>query len=358
MNDKIIENINTTTFVVFDTSVISEKMENGGEINSLTQELTVYKTVASGATFTEVLYLGFSENDADPSIQDTDMLEEDGAYDIIAEKQTNTYKFVGELDADIYDSIQEMINDYPLEDYYEDESVWELINEGDWETLETEKKDRVNAATDELIEKVQDYINDKYVKDRDSSKYMEISVYSDDNEDDYLGCIQIRVADHSQNANNLSKSGCKEHLSIVIANKNATKSRFIPLGREIYFTDSDSFESIISEVENEIEDLIEKVKSSVYKNGGQTNEAKMEKIYYHISENPNLIAHPYLHAGSKSSAIIRGEHLKYENPFYYTVKVLPNAKIVKTSDMVANIIHSKHKGFVINKSNDFGVGVV
>jgi hypothetical protein len=84
----------------------------------------------------------------------------------------------------------------------------------------------------------------------------------------------------------------------------------------------------------------------------------MEKIYYHISENPNLIAHPYLHAGSKSSAIIRGEHLKYENPFYYTVKVLPNAKIVKTSDMVANIIHSKHKGFVINKSNDFEVGVV
>lgn len=257
-------------------------MKKGGETN-ITQDLTFYRALASGDTFVEVLYMGLDEGEADPIYQDTDILEQEGAFEVLAEKQVNTYKFVGEFDPKIYDSVEEMIEDYPLEDFYEDSQYWQLLNEGEWETYEVEKVHAINTLTDKMIEKVRDYINDKYIKAYYSDKYMDIDVYDDENEEN-LGCIQVRVADHTQNYANINRfGGCDKYLSIVIADKDKTKNKFLPLGRELHFDSNNTYEEIITEVDNQIEDLIEDIKNSFSKGGeilkgGNADKLNLEAI--------------------------------------------------------------------------------
>ena len=166
------------------------------------------------------------------------------------------YKFVGEVEDG------NKISDYI--DYLDNSDYWEVIEKSEWEELSSDDVAAVNKRTDEIISEIRDFINNKYVNSRYGSKYMDIYVYDD--EDDEIDYITIRVADHSQNPRNRTH---EHHISFVIANKNETKDRFRSRD-EYYYDDDDDIERIKSEIESIIDEKIEEIKQERYEQGGNT----------------------------------------------------------------------------------------
>ena len=162
-------------------------------------------------------------------------------------KNSVEYKFIGELEEG-YE-----ISDFT--DNLDDNDYWEYIGD-DYEDLLGDKVEAINEVTDDYISEIQDFINNEYVKDRFSSKYMSIDVYSDEEQENHLDHITIRTTDHSQNPAN--KKG-RYNLSFVIADANDTKHRWRSRD-EYYFDSSDDIEDIKSEIITIIEEKIQEVK--------------------------------------------------------------------------------------------------
>jgi hypothetical protein len=78
----------------------------------------------------------------------------------------------------------------------------------------------------------------------------------------------LRIADHSQNESNLPYS-IDSSISVVIANKDATRGKFQQNKPQIYFSGEDSFDYVISEIETEIEHAKDNIQySNKFKGGG------------------------------------------------------------------------------------------
>jgi hypothetical protein len=99
-------------------------------------------------------------------------------------------------------------------------------------------------------------------------KYNIIPVYAEDDDNEPIGNIQLRISDHSQNENNLP-FGVNRTLSVVIANKDATRGRFQQNRPQIYFDANDSFDNVVEEIENYIEEAKDYIRSK-FEIGGET----------------------------------------------------------------------------------------
>lgn len=172
-------------------------------------------------------------------------------------KVTNKYQFVHELDNEY-----ETIEDYPIDEYYKDQSVYKLIHEGDWEEIGSRKIEPINKKSDELLQDVEHYYKSEYGR----YKYNTINVYDED--ETYYGCIQLRVANHTENINNIDRFGqCNYYISVVIANHDVTKQRFGMSNAferrrnefELIFGEDDNLDDVINEINSLIEDCKEKI---------------------------------------------------------------------------------------------------
>lgn len=235
-----------------------DKFEDGGEVKSdNTVELTIYSVTTETDNDTTFLYNGTDYERAKlefDSANVSDFDNDNGGF-VLFRKQTSKYKFIGDLE-DGYE-----ISDFPIEDYYNDKEYYELIDEGEYEDLENKDVKHINSSSDSILSDIDNYYQKKYGK----YKYNKIVVDNgkDEHDDDYkeYGCIQLRVSDHSENVNNNDKFGkCDYYISVVIADKNKTKSKFLTSMYErrsneieLSFNSDNNVDEIISSIEEEIE---------------------------------------------------------------------------------------------------------
>ena len=238
---------------------INYKYEDGGLIDDIFVE-DMYSVVIDDDSYHDIIYDGKDYDYAlyrYNSIEPDDFVYPNGSHNHkLLRKYFIKYKFVGEIEDG------NKISDYI--DYLDNSDYWEVIEESEWEELSYDDVAAVNKSTDEIIGEIRDFINSKYVHLRYGSKYMNIYVYND--EDDEIDYITIRVADHSQNPRNRTH---EHHISFVIANKNETKDRFRSRD-EYYYDDDDDIEYIKSEIESIIDEKIEEIKQERYEQGGNT----------------------------------------------------------------------------------------
>ena len=181
----------------------------------------LYKVKFDTNDTTDSIYDGIDKEEAFDVFNSYDINDVDERFKnrsdlyVTIEKCTDKYKFVHEID-DEYESIE----DYPIEDYYNTD-YYELIDEGDYEELDHKTLEPINKKSDNLLNDVQSYYKDLYGK----YKYNIILVY--DEQDDLIGTISLRIADHTENLNNNGRfEDCDYYISVVIADDDATKTKF------------------------------------------------------------------------------------------------------------------------------------
>ena len=187
---------------------------------------------------------------------DIDDIGSDYGGFIVFEKRVDKYEFVGDLENGEYD-----ISDFPIEDYYDNEDFYILKEEGEFETIDQKDIEPINKKSDILLYSIQRHYQQVYGR----IKYNEIIVSNgkDETDDDYenYGCIQLRIADHSENIRNIDKFGeCDYYISIVIADKDKTQGAFLSSMYErkmneveVRFDSTDSEEDVIYSIDEEIE---------------------------------------------------------------------------------------------------------
>jgi hypothetical protein len=176
--------------------------------------ITKFKVLFHTSDETEYIYEGTEESNALGEFNSFNygdiperMQDRDGMY-ITLESYVDTYKYIG--DADEY-------NDYPIEDYYDDDTLYKLIDTSESETLKERSIKPINKDSDELLGDVQNYFQKKYKSKY--GKYIKIGVGEH--------CIQLRISDHTENIKNIDRfDSCNFHISVVIADLDVTKSRF------------------------------------------------------------------------------------------------------------------------------------
>ncbi len=245
----------------FIATTIREYLNEQLDIQNNIQKITLYYVTFHTSDSSDSIYFGLDKDEAFYKYESFNDIPErwfnrtDMSVEII--RQTNEYKFIHELDSEF-----ETIEDYPIEDYYNDSSVYELINEGDWEHIESREIKPKNKESDELLNDVSSYFQKKYGK----YKYNIINVY-DENEE-YKGSIQLRISDHTENIHNIDRYGsCDYYISVVICDYDATRQRFGMANSferrhnefELTFSSEDNFDDVIEEIENQNEECVEMI---------------------------------------------------------------------------------------------------
>lgn len=270
---------------------ISERdsYEDGGEIkNDNKFSLTFYIVSAETDSDSKELYLGNDYDEAKleyDSANVSDFSSDNGGL-VMFQKYTNKYKFIYELDEEF-----ETIEDYPIEDYYNDSDYYKLTEEGEYEDVENRDVKAVNKESDDLLMDVENH----YKKVYGNYKYNKISINNekDEYDDDYkeYGCIQLRIADHSENVKNIDKFGsCDYYISVVIANKNKTANKFLTSMYErrrneieLSFDSDDSFEYITSEIDEKIKEgkeyILDKNGIETFEKGGTLSNIEFKCDY-------------------------------------------------------------------------------
>jgi len=175
---------------------------------------------------------------------------------VTLEKKINEYKFIGELDLELEETIEET---YPVELYYKDKDVYQSHEEGEPIEYLSKKLRASEASANDLDYEVRQYLNKVYNREHNASYDQIVIGYDkeDPNDNDAREItMQIRVKDHSENPANKQRSTADHFLSIVIANKNETRQRFHS-STELYFDGDDTIDYVKDEVFNYIQDIIE-----------------------------------------------------------------------------------------------------
>lgn len=187
-----------------------------------------------------------------------DRMKNNPNMSVTLSSETNTYKFVFE---------DENPEDYPLEDYYDDPEVYELVDEGDFEDEECRSIEPANEKSEELLDDIQKHFYEKY----GNYKYNMIEVLGNEDENgDYevLGKIRLRIADHTENIHNVDRHEKGDyHISVVIADFDKTEQRFGFLNAmerrkgefELKFDSDTNLEDAIYEIEQQIEECTEMI---------------------------------------------------------------------------------------------------
>jgi hypothetical protein len=158
--------------------------------------LTFWKVIGtSDGDDNEIFYEGIDEIEAKKiydNIDSSDFNNDDKNIICIIDKYTNTYKLVDDDDD---------IEDYPLEEYYNSDYIYEIVEEGDYSTIKTKKikshndkqKEEEIESYNSLLKDTKEYIisiSDVYK----NAAYMGSTFYSLVPYKD--GYIQIRISDH------------------------------------------------------------------------------------------------------------------------------------------------------------------
>lgn len=217
-------------------------------LESFINEITLnhYNVVLHTSNSSDIIYEGVYLNEAENEFDMFGYSDLEDSYKdrsdllLILDKKEMVYKFL--LDEDI--------DDYPIEEHHDDANIYDLLGEEEIETIKEKKIDRINKKTEDLLSEVENHYKDLY----GNYKYNDILVYD---EEEYLGKITLRIADHSENIQNRDRfSNSDFHLSVVIAELDKTKERF-DMGRkqneiEIYFDSFNSKDEIIDEIEDSL----------------------------------------------------------------------------------------------------------
>ena len=264
------------------------KMEDGGEIDNLFELITYTVTIDTNST-TDEEYSGFDEekaikvfNGLGANDLPTNSINYGGFCSLY--KKVDKYKFVYELDKE-YD---EEISDYPIEEYYDDKNYYKLVEEGENEIIEHRDIAGANDESNNLLDEITGYYHDKY----GNFKYNTIQVYADSDieQDEPIGCIQLRIADHTENINNVDRFGrCDFYISVVVADNDVTRNRFGMSNSfdrrsnevEILVNSRDTFNDAIDRIQEEIVNAIEYVKlnsdDNTMEKGGNITGIKYQK---------------------------------------------------------------------------------
>jgi hypothetical protein len=166
------------------------------EYNNKIYPLTFWKVVGStDSGDDEIFYDGIDEIEAKKiynDIDSSDFNNDDKNIICFIDKYTNTYKLIDEDDD---------IEDYPLEEYYDSDYVYEIVEKGEYSTVETKKiksyndkqKEDEDISYNALLNSAKEYV----ISISDTHKnaaYMGSTFYSLVPYKD--GYIQIRIADH------------------------------------------------------------------------------------------------------------------------------------------------------------------
>lgn len=232
------------------------------EFSSL-YELTFYDVVFHTSDSSDVIYFGIDKDKAFDEYKSFDDIPTKwvNRTDLSVEIKscTNKYKFIYELDTEY-----ETIEDYPIEDYYDDSSIYKLVDEGESELIDSRIIEPINKNSEMLLDEVSSYYKNKYGE----YKYNNINVYDGD---ERKGRIQLRISDHTENINNIDRYGSSDcYISVVICDFDVTKQRFGMSNAferrsneyEIQFQSDDDFNSVIEVIENQIEECKERIISN------------------------------------------------------------------------------------------------
>lgn len=140
------------------------------------------------------IYDGFDTNDVDSDILSDNVT-------LYLNEKTNIYKY---LESEDYD-----IEDYPIDEYYDDNTIYKLIKEGDFEVIDSKviptqeslNNKRINDYEQEIKTDIINYI--KSISDESkvagflNSTFYALKKYKD-------GYIMFRVADHFFNISNIN----------------------------------------------------------------------------------------------------------------------------------------------------------
>jgi GNAT superfamily N-acetyltransferase len=224
-----------------------------------------------------------------------------GLVKTLSEK-TLKYKFVAEIDED------DNIDDYTDTITLKNKTFWEIIDDGEWNDLESDSVERINEKADKLLSEVYNYYGRKYN-----------TIYLD--EDETIS-LKLRIADHSGKWKN---KGSEDYfLSIVISDKNPTEDFYINssegLNREEeeVFSSENTFEEIIKFINEKIKYY--KEKSDIrFDDGG-----KIPKELYHYTSEINFdrifdsnILNPSQKYGNRLSFTSDSEYHKKEHGLDY-----------------------------------------
>lgn len=215
--------------------------------------LTIYYVSFRSSDYAETLYFGADKKKALDAYKNfsevPDRLVSDKSLKVELQKAIYKYKYIDGED----------IEDYPIEEYYDDESIYELIDEGDFDIVEEREIEPkiINKKTDEILRKVNSYFYDKYGR----FKYNEIPIL--DKSGKKTACINLRISDHTENIANLtrySEDRCKYFISVVIADSDPTEYKFKDIQRtskdiQLKYTSEDNHNSIIRDIEKLIDKL-------------------------------------------------------------------------------------------------------
>jgi predicted GNAT family acetyltransferase len=223
-----------------------EKYEKGGSINSEQNndiiEFKTYDVQVGGNSYTESIYGGYDLDEAKRKFNyaDLDDLSTSDKYSggvVILEEKINKYRFIYDLGED------ESMDDFSIEDYSEDDSIYELIEEGEYKEIETrdivgEKdiKEQNEEQADELLNDTINYFKKLYPRYTKAgyvnreSYYFLIPIPNTDN------TIELRLSNHSPNFDNID------------SNKNEViKTELVRLGenpKEIDVSDIDFYDQV------------------------------------------------------------------------------------------------------------------
>jgi hypothetical protein len=260
-----------------------KKFSNGGLVGNIFTEI-IYRAILSTENSSDIYAQG---NDLDKIRSEYNSISamdfdnpNSNANSKILESRIYQYEFIGDdtLNAEDY------IDDLQNTDY------WNLIDI-DIEDIDSDSVFAINKSTDEMIDEIRDFIKQEYnIGGRYAEKYMTISVFDESGE--FIADLNIRTTDHSQNARN--NDNTSYNLSFVIANKNATEGRFIPLGMEYYFDENTDIEYVKEAIKGIIDEKIEYIKEkgkkyaeggSTYQGGGEINASLSEQKKWSDKQN-------------------------------------------------------------------------
>ena len=217
-------------------------------------ELIFYQVSIVGNDYLETIYEGidFYRAKREYDLVGISDFQNDYGGEVMLEKSQKTFRYVYDLDD---------LEVFPIEKYYAKTDLYEELDSTEPEIVFQKQISYINKQSDELLSRVQDHYFEIYGE----YKYNNIPVTNDLPEDDdnfvEFGCIQLRLADHSENLQNIDRFGvCDYYISVVIAEKNATKDLFFSnkFDRrkneiELHFDSDANFETIVSEIDQKIE---------------------------------------------------------------------------------------------------------
>ncbi|MDD4970800.1 MAG: hypothetical protein PHT07_15340 [Paludibacter sp.] len=201
---------------------------------------------------TDERYYGYNEDSARKTFDDIDDDDNNSKYqsaDVLLERREDTLLFTGEL------GDGETLDDYPVEDDYYLKKYYDRIETGnDPEIIDQKEIVSYEETSRSLTDIIMDWLYYDYDRDKFAS-YSNIILGEDKEGDEKL--MQIRVKDHSENPTNKGTfSSADYYLSIVIANRNQTATKFHS-STELYFEGDDETEDVKQQIFDYIQDIID-----------------------------------------------------------------------------------------------------